>query len=231
MRDSTSRILSCRVQASKRSSSPQACAAATSAPIDVPQTMSGRMPACTRVLTTPRCAHPRAEPLPSARPMRGLRLRRFTAMSPQSVPAAAAPGHRIAARAEHHEGQRRHEEHGLKFKLPTARARELAKMTHVREKYGHQHVDGDECGRHARPDAGYEQNGREHFANIHAPGKKTRQPLHGEHGFNATDTRANLGPPVQKYQYAQHKAQNQSGEFVERVLRHGCGLEVAMSRL
>ena len=41
------------------------------APIEVPAMMSGRMPASLRARSTPICAQPRAEPLPSASPMRG----------------------------------------------------------------------------------------------------------------------------------------------------------------
>ncbi len=42
----------------------------TSAPIEVPQTISGSMPASVNASMIPMCDHPRAAPLPSARPIR-----------------------------------------------------------------------------------------------------------------------------------------------------------------
>src|SRR5688572_1642327 len=69
------------VPVQKRSNSPLAYAAPTSAPTDVPQTMSGRTPARSSARTTPTCAQPRAAPLPKTRPSRGSRRLRTKAGS------------------------------------------------------------------------------------------------------------------------------------------------------
>src|SRR5690606_15924492 len=60
-----------RTQLSRDSSWLSAYAAPTKAPIDVPQTMSGAMPASSSTRIIPICDQPRADPLPRASPILG----------------------------------------------------------------------------------------------------------------------------------------------------------------
>src|SRR5260221_591877 len=81
-------------QDSSWSSSPEAYTAPTSAPIEVPQMRSGFTPCSSRARIAPMCAQPRALPAPSARPMRGLRLRPSNPLEDRgdTLPAADAHG-------------------------------------------------------------------------------------------------------------------------------------------
>jgi hypothetical protein len=72
--------------------------APTSAPIDVPQTTSGRIPASSNARTAPMCAQPRAAPPPRTRAIRGRRFGRFIV----SAPSAENPGRRGAKEVSAH---------------------------------------------------------------------------------------------------------------------------------
>ena len=71
---------------------PETRAAPTSAPIEHPQTTSGRMPCCASACTTPICAQPRAAPLPSARPITGLPSFLVSGVESYMLPPASAQG-------------------------------------------------------------------------------------------------------------------------------------------
>ena len=72
---------------------------ADQSPIEHPHTMSGSMPASASASMIPMCDHPRAEPLPSARPMRGLAI----GIAPRGI----------------HRGERRNSTHDM---APSSRA-------------------------------------------------------------------------------------------------------------
>src|SRR5687767_7358390 len=84
---------------SRRSSSPDAYAAPTSAPMEVPQMKSGLMPRSSSARMAPMCAQPRALPEPRARPIRGGRritpqVYRLCALENRRDALAAADAHR-----------------------------------------------------------------------------------------------------------------------------------------
>src|SRR5690606_22300852 len=98
------------------------------APMEEPQTISGRIPTSSRPRSTPICAQPRAEPLPSTRARRRFRTGGIIQLVRRSIPPAPQS---VAASPEHQDGEPTDKKHGLQFEAPASAGGEISELATV----------------------------------------------------------------------------------------------------
>ena len=109
------------------------------------------------------------------------------------------PGrHRVLPRPGKEQGEAAEEVKPLQFEFPGAGLRKRKEEVGLENQHDHQHVHKHDERKNARPKTDDDQQGRDHLAQVNAPGNELREALFRQHVLDAAGAVYDFVDPVQQ---------------------------------